>query len=379
MPPPSSSTLAINVVELNPHAPRPFAFTEAALCLRDSIQAAGFESNLYVNKTDPSGISMVLGAVPPLLGPLAQLDPRKTIIVNFEQLASTSALVGAHYREWLRDWLVVDYHSRNVEYLKRENGPAQQALELPIVPGPSLLFRPELAARKEVDVLFYGTLSERREEALRRLRDAGMTVETVAGAYGDELTPAMRRARIVLHVHFYDTGLFPVARVLQPIANAVPIVCETSELSQRSDWSRSGIRFAGYDDLVDACRSLLRSEDEQRDRAEQTQRFAAQLDFATPLALVLEALAARLALPRPQPLQAAPVPQAPEGGDMPLSTEAIEAILEHEAQGLPPESHLPVPPVALVERQFGQGGGFGRWAWLLLVVFSLFGLWQTLR
>ena len=294
---PAAHPLEINVVELNPHAPRPFAFTDSALCLRDSIRAAGFGSNLYVNQANPRALSIVLGAVPPLLGPLAQLDPRKTVIFNFEQLASNSELAGAPYRQWLRDWLVVDYHSRNVEHLKRENGAAQQVLELPIVPGPSVLFRPELPQDPVVDVLFYGTMNDRRAQVVARLRAAGMTVDVVAGAYGAELTPAIRRARIALHVHFYETGLFPVARVLQPVANGVPVVSEASVFSARSDWSRSGIRFAPYDGIVDACRELLLSVQERTERAQEAKRFAGQLDFQAPLALVLEAVAARLARP----------------------------------------------------------------------------------
>ena len=294
---PAAHPLEINVVELNPHAPRPFAFTESALCLQESIRAAGFASNLYVNYTNPQAISIVLGAVPPLLGPLAQLDPRKTVIFNLEQLGSNSELAGAPYRQWLRGWLVADYHSRNIDCLQRENGAAQQALELPLVPGRSILFQPELPAEKKVDVLFYGTLNERRAEILARLRAAGMTVETVAGAYGAELAPAIRRARIVLHAHFYETGLFPVARVLQPVASAVPVVSETSVFSARSDWSQSGIWFADYDDLIDACAELLRSEHEQRMSAWRAQTFAARLDFRTPLHQLLEALAARLTQP----------------------------------------------------------------------------------
>ena len=298
MPAPAAHPLEINVVELNPHAPRPFAFTDAALCLRDSIRAAGFASNLYVNQTNPRALSIVLGAVPPLLGPLAQLDPRKTVIFNFEQLASNSDLAGAPYRQWLRDWLVADYHSQNVEHLMQKNGAAQQVLELPVVPGPSVLYRPDLPQDPVFDVLFYGTLNPRRAQIVARLRAAGMTVEVVGGAYGAELTPAIRRARIVLHVHFYETGLFPVARVLQPVAHGVPVVSEVSVFSARSDWSRSGIRFAPCDGIVDACRELLRSDQERRERAQEAQRFAAQLDFQTPFARVLEAVAARLARPR---------------------------------------------------------------------------------
>lgn len=393
-----SRDLTIDVVELNAHAPRPFAFTEAALCLRDSIRAMGFGSDHHVNIANPNGICIVLGALPPLLGPLEQLDPRKAMVFNFEQLGSTSAVISPDYPRWLRKWLVLDYHSHNVRHLRRVNGPAQQVLELPVVPGPSVLFRPDLPPDKTVDVLFFGSQSERRSRLLRRLEQAGLRVETVAGAYAGELTPAIRRARLVLHVHYYETGLFPATRILQPIAEGVPIVCESSVQSAHSDWSGSGIVFAPYDGLVDACRALLHGE-EQRPRAEQAQRFAAQIDFAGPFNQVLQALAERLAAPR-QPLPAAalprqavppqprppqpiapprPAPPPVERHDQgPLSTEEIEAILEREAGGLPPETHLQAPPVTLVQRQPGQGR-LGRWLVWLVILFSVATLIQVMR
>lgn len=391
---PSPPELTIDVIELNAHAPQPFAFTEAALCLRDSIRAMGLGSNHHVNIANPGSVCIVLGALPPLLGPLGQLDPRKTMVFNFEQLGSTSTVVSADYLSWLRQWLVLDYHSHNVEHLRRVNGAGQQVLELPIVPGPSVLFRPELPPDKTVDVLFFGTLSERRARLLHRLEEAGLRVETVAGAYAGELTPAIRRARLVLHVHFYETGLFPVARFLQPVAEGVPIVCETSVLSAQTDWSRSGILFAPYDGLVDACRALLMSDEEQRSRALQAQRFAAEIDFAGPFNRVLETLAERLtagrqALPAQtlQPQPAPPPPIAPprpafapvtRNAEEPLSTEEIEALLEREAGPLPPEAHVPAAPVPMAQRQPGQGR-LGRLLVWLVILFSLATLIQAMR
>lgn len=379
-PTPQPARLAVNVVEINPHAPRPFVFTETALCLHESIQRAGFLSDLYVNRADPRALCVVIGAVSPLLGPLQQLDPRKTIIFNLEQLASDSALAGAHYRQWLRNWLVADYHSANIEHLKRENGDAQEVFELPVVPGKSVLFRPELADDKCVDVLFFGTLTERRMRVVHQLEEAGLSVETVAGAYADELTPAIRRAHIVLHVHFYSTGLFPVTRFLQPVASGVPIVCETSEISSRSDWRQSGILFAPYDGLVAACTGLLRSPGEREKRAILTRQFAARLDFSTPFSLVLEAVAGRLATahaPTPALLKQEFAPTAP-ADDEAMSNTEIEDLLAQEHDVLSPESHLAAPPVRIVERQLGQGR-WGVWIVWLLVLFSLFTIWQSMR
>lgn len=393
--------LTIDVVELNPHAPRPFAFTEAALCLRDSIRAAGLGSHHRVNIADPGTACIVLGAVPPFHAPLGQLDARRAMVFNFEQLGSTSSIAGPDYLRWLGQWLVLDYHSQNVEFLRRVNGPSQQVLELPVVPSRSLLFRPDLPADRSVDVLFFGSANKRREALLRQLEGAGLRVETVAGAYAEELTPAIRRARLVLHIHYYETGLFPVARILQPVAAGVPIVCESSVFSAGCDWSGSGILFAPYEGLVEACRQLLASEDEQQQRATRAREFAAHIDFAGPFQRVLEALCRQLAMPLQAPLAHPPAPPRPAAPPRPisaprpaaparagpvrdarppetaLSTQEIEAILEREAGALPPEANLQAPPLKLAERQPGQGR-HGLLVVLLLLVFSLYTVWQSM-
>ena len=375
----AAGQLTVNVVEIDPHAPRPYVFTETALCLQESLRNAGFLSNLHVNQADPFSLSIVIGAIPPLLGPLEQLDPRKTILFNLEQLASDSRLAESDYLRWLHKWLVVDYHSANVDHLKLVNGPAQEILELPLVPGNAVRFRPELPDDKTVDVLFFGTLTPRRTLILERLESAGLTVETVAGAYAHELTPAIRRARMVLHVHFYSTGLFPVTRFLQPVASGVPIVCETSVASRLSDWRQSGILFSDYDGLVDACMQLLRSPGEWKARTEATQRFAAELDFATPFAQVLDAVAARLARPRDLAPVATAHPLADAAPtDESLAASDIEVLLQREAEVLPPESHLQPPPLRMVERQLGQGR-LGVWAVWLMILFSLWTIWQSMH
>ena len=372
---PPSSALVVNVVELNPHAPRPFVFSEAALCLRDAIRAAGFRSEVCINRADVNALSIVIGALPQLPHGVEQMDRRKTAIFNFEQLGSTSAIATAQYRRWLRDWLVFDYHAANIEVLKRDNGPAQQAFEVPIVPSHSIALPGGDPSTKTVDVLFYGTLNQRRARILAELEAAGLKVERVDGAYGPELTPAIRRARLVLSVHFYEAALFPVARILQPVAQGVPVVCEDSIFSARSDWSRSGIRFAAYDKLVPACLELLRSPAEQAARARSAQGFARGLDFEQPFRLALGAMLRRLAtLPAvatPSELYAC---EAEEG----LSVAEIEALLQREASELPPESHLQPPRLSLVERQLGHGR-LGRLAAWLLLGFSVLMVWQTIR
>lgn len=369
----------VDVAEINPYAPRPHAFTEAALCLRDAIRAAGYASEVYANKADLNGTNIVLGALPPHLPGVDQLDPGRTVIYNFEQLGTASYGSGSPYIPWLRRWPVADYHSRNIEWLRAFGGRSAPLIELPVVPSASIAFRPDLAMSPTVDVLFFGTSNPRREDIFRRLRAAGITVEVVAGAFADELTPAIKRARIVLHVHFYETALFPTARFLQPVVQGVPVVCESSVFSALGDWSGSGIVFAPYDGLVRACQALLAAPDECADRARRNQTFAAGIDFATPFESLLKALDRfpKRIPPVPQILRP-PAPPAIEpaaqDAKAPLSTEEIEAILAGEAEQLPPESHVSAAPLKLAERQPGKGP-YGVLIVVLLLVFSFYTIW----
>ena len=62
----------------------------------------------------------------------------------------------------------------------------------------------------------------------------------------------------------------------------------------------------------------------------------------------------------------------------PLTTEEIEAILAQEAENLPPEPHVQPPPLKIVERKPGDGR-FGVWIVWLLIVFSCYTIWLSMR
>lgn len=346
----------IDVVENNKYTPAPFVFSEVATCLRDAIRAAGFASEHLVNRIDPAAFSIILGGTPAFQSELEHMDPARCAIFNFEQLGSTSSLAGPEYRQWLAGWLVLDYHDSNIAFLKRENGKGQRAFELPLVPSDNLKTTGEEA--KVADVLFYGTMTERRARVIREIEALGLKVELVAGAYGRELAPAVRRARLVLHAHFYETGLFPAARILQPVVMGVPVVCETSVMSELNDWSHSGIVFAPYEELASTCAELLAHPERMARRAEMARDFVGHLDFATPFARVVEAFES-LSTPKPA-----------EGT---LSDEEIEAILAAEGAE-PPEEGQAAPQLRVVQREPGQGR-LGKWiAWVLIGFMLLGGL-----
>ncbi len=283
----------VGVVELNPHWPRPFVFTETALCLRDQLVAAGYEAEHLVNEVDPDGLAIVFVPTDGWREATAPLDPARTVLFNMEQLGSNSPWSGAGYVPELARWTVADYHTANVQWLQRTNGPTQRVHEIPVVPSASAVFARDTEPLPSVDVLFYGTPSPRRDKVLDQLRAAGLSVELVNGAYAWELAPALQRARLVLHVHYYETRLFPTARLLQPMASGLPVVCETSVCPTLNDWSVSGIVFADHERLAQACIDLLAQPARQLEAVRRNLRHARRIDTATPLHALIASLSAR--------------------------------------------------------------------------------------
>ena len=80
----------MNVLEINPYAPRPFVFTELALCLRDGLRRAGVASDHLVNASVPGVPSIVFVPTHGWEDFVAGLDPRETVLFNMEQLGSGS-------------------------------------------------------------------------------------------------------------------------------------------------------------------------------------------------------------------------------------------------------------------------------------------------
>ena len=120
------------------------------------------------------------------------------------------------------------------------------------------------------DVLFYGSLNERRRAVLRALEQAGLRVRYLFGVYGPERDKAIAEAKMVLNMHFYEAGIHELVRTSHLLANAKAVVSECNADTEIDDEDmRRAMLTAPYDQLVETCVALAR-DDERRLRAEQT-------------------------------------------------------------------------------------------------------------
>jgi hypothetical protein len=271
----------VNIVEINPYAPLSFVFADLARVLVSMFARLGCITGHYLNTVPQQGTSVILGWSPTWLAENNDMLKGKNIIlVNAEQLATKSVVVSKDYLACLKEWHVAEYHASNTPFLNK-------FFILPIIPSNAVLYELE-PSTKDIDILFYGSMNDRRSKIISNIIATGVNVHVANGIYGYDLAPLISRSHIVLHMHYYETKLFPIIRFLQPIMQQVPIVCEVSNMSPHNDWTKSGIVFAEYDKLTLTCLMLLANKKQQQEVAASTLQFANSMRVGQGLKHILE-------------------------------------------------------------------------------------------
>jgi hypothetical protein len=117
---------------------------------------------------------------------------------------------------------------------------------------------------EDIDVLFYGSLNERRQAILQALRSRDVKAEAAFGVYDSQRDRLIARAKIVLNLHYYESKVFEVVRVSYLLANGRFVVCERGCDPAEDGEFAEGVVFADYGDLVDACVAYRGRPDERQ-------------------------------------------------------------------------------------------------------------------
>ncbi len=173
------------------------------------------------------------------------------ILYNFEQRDSGPLTNSALHL--YRQHEVWDYSASNVAWLA-EHG--VKAKHVPVGFVPELQRIQKVAP--DIDVLFYGLVNTRRRRLLDDLRAAGLRVYESINSYGHDRDNLIARSKIVLNVHFYETGIFEIVRCSYLFANKVCVVSEQS-IDVPPELSDAAV-FAYYDQLVDVCLHVIRQD-----------------------------------------------------------------------------------------------------------------------
>lgn len=263
--------------------PHTGTFREYAL----GLQAAFAELGAQVDAADNhfltgDAVNVVFGAH--LLAAGTELLPN-TVIINLEQMRTGKFALQPHYLDMLRKHVVFDYSPSNARHIRELTGNSNVHV---LKPGymPSLA-RIEPATDQDVDVLFYGSLNERRHKILEALREAGLVVKYLMGVYGAERDQWIARSKIVLNVHFYDDKIHEVIRTSWLLANRKAVVSECEPDTEIDDDIREAIVAVPYDRIVQVCVALVTDDARRREVEQRGFEIFARRNQAALLAPVL--------------------------------------------------------------------------------------------
>ena len=223
-------------------------FEEIARLLESSLSAVGIDCDTRFNEFSMGRINIVLGYH--LLKFDKSLLKVRYIPYQLEQLEAKEDSYLENVRRVLENAFEVwDYSEQNIALLKRLN---IEAKHLPIGYHESLETI-DHKAEKEIDILFYGSMGERRKRVIDELSSAA-NVKALFGVYGRERDAFIAASKIVLNVHYYPTKIFEAVRISYLLNNRCFVVSEASPVNP---YEAVRLCQVPYDKLVETCLHYL--------------------------------------------------------------------------------------------------------------------------
>lgn len=236
--------------ENNPHAA---CFREVGLLLVSALKSNGRECDFTVNQMAPDRINIILGYH--LLTDEPGLKNFRYIPYQLEQLHTDEYPFTRNMERILRNAHDVwDYSEKNIAFLEEKGIGAKQ-----LIPGyhENLeLIRP--VPNKSIDILFYGSIGERRKKILDDLAKT-YKLKILFGVYGEKRDKWISRSKLILNLHHYSKQIFEAVRISYLLNNACFVVSETSE---NYPYHPVNLPLVPYEELVQTCARYLQDPDQ---------------------------------------------------------------------------------------------------------------------
>jgi hypothetical protein len=260
-------------------------FADAAESIRESLA-----SRMSVNLThtlDATNTNVwILFGVNEL--PPSTILPENYIVFQLEQISvPNNKWLTQKYLDVMRGAKQVwEYSSLNVKLLHAKG--LTNVFHVPIAYSKCLTKSSSTSSscKKDIDILFIGSINQRRKMLLEKLQAHGLTVEIRdGGLWGDERTTLLQRAKIHLNIHYHDGAgtVLEMARLSVLLANHCFIISETSSDTKLDKHIENGLIFGTYDKLYDLCLKYLSLDTKRTQIAQKGYTLFSQTTFNFPI------------------------------------------------------------------------------------------------
>lgn len=226
------------------------AFNEVATTLHSGLKNLGHDS-IITKIPFPDRYNIILGCN---LLPSSNVNlPRHSILYNLEQISLDSSWFSSDLLQFFRNYPLWDYSERNLKALTKMGITNVQHLPVGFTSKTSEL--PQVD--QDIDVLFYGSINQRRKHIIDQLINKGIKVKVINGLYGYPRDQLIARSKIIINIHFYEAKVFEIVRISHLLANSKFVISETGPDSEDQQYFHPGLVFTPYDNLVETCLEYL--------------------------------------------------------------------------------------------------------------------------
>lgn len=247
-------------------------FTDVAKAFQNSLIQKGYQVTIDNKTIDDSKQYIIFGANECINQKIE--IPKNSIIVNLEQMEEGSFWVNDTYLNLLRTHEVWDYSNLNIDFLSKKAVINIKKVEIGY--SESLEVN-NTNISQDIDVLFFGSTNERRltirNMLLQHPKLKGKNIFFGFGLFGEERDNFIKRSKVVLNVHYYESKILEVIRLSHLLANKKCVVSERSiEKEVDEKWSE-GVIFSDYHQIVDKVVELLENEELISQQEEKAYQF----------------------------------------------------------------------------------------------------------
>lgn len=133
-------------------------------------------------------------------------------------------------------YTIYDYSNINLKYYNK-NFVKNIKILTPLID--SSFLSQNITFDKDIDILFIGTINERRKKILEKLdewcKNNNYNIKIVSNIFGDELIKIINKSKLIINLHYYDNAILEVFRLHDILPYSCQIISENPGNEEEMD------------------------------------------------------------------------------------------------------------------------------------------------
>lgn len=209
----------------------------------------------------------------------------RRIVYQMEQSVSSRWFTKRYLKILRHSRAVLEYATANMEYLAGQHLAYPHVHYLPVGADPAY-GSASGPSEKIYDILFYGdSNSSPRRRALLSALGEHFNVHICSEVFGADIISAIRRARCVINLHYYENALLEMPRIQECLSLGVPVISESAQDQDDYPELSGAVRFFAQSSkqaMIAAVRDMFAAPPPRSDELTLTasvQKSAARFSF----------------------------------------------------------------------------------------------------